>query len=214
MLWFIQMLPAYFLFTRLTRKIPKWFMFPVICILQAIPFVHTDRMIIDEYWERYAFFYAGYAFAPFFFQFAALVQKHVKIALVGLAVWAIINSLLVNLGLAPKPFIGLALGLIGAMAIITIGALAERARFARWIRYLGRNSIVVYLAFYWPMKFAAYLLVPIAFISSSPGLFTVIITALGLLGSLSIYWLINWRTEDKWLFRRPAWASIKPGQAS
>ena len=105
--------------------------------------------------------------------------------------------------------ISLALGLIGAMAIISFGALAEKARFASWISYLGKNSIVVYLAFYWPMKLAAILLMPVIFLSNHPGLFASVITVLGLLGSLSLFWLINWRTKDQWLFRRPAWATIK-----
>jgi uncharacterized membrane protein YcfT len=209
MLWFIQMLPAYFLFTRLTKKVPYWIMLPIAAVLHAFPVVHTDRMILDEFWNRYVFFYVGYVFAPFFFAFAAQAQKHVKLTLIGLVIWVIVNAVLVNYGLSTKPFVGLILGLIGAMAIISLGALAEMLQFAHWIRYLGQNSIVIYLAFFWPMKFFAFILAPVAIFHSNPGLFASAITILGLLGSLSLFWVINWRTKDRWLFRRPAWLTLK-----
>ena len=208
MLWFIQMLPAYFIFTRLTRRIPKWAIFSLACILHAFPVIHTDRMIIDEFWNRFVFFYAGYAFAPFFFSLVKYAQEHVKEALIFLFIWAITNGLLVNYGFADKPFVGVLLGLAGAVAIISTAALIEKVNFTNWIKYLGEHSIVIYLAFYWFMELAAYLLQPLTIFTANKGMFAMLITVFGILGSLSLYWLVNWKAKDRWLFSRPALLTI------
>ena len=111
MLWFIQMLPAYFLITRLTVRIPVWIMLVVASLLQAFPqivqaFVHAvppldaDRVLIDEFWKRYIFFYIGYIGAPYFFKFAEVVQKHTFYGVVGLVLWATLNASLVQAGLS------------------------------------------------------------------------------------------------------------------
>ena len=210
MLWFIQMLPAYFLFTRLTLRLPVWLVFAVAALLQAFPLFHTGRAIIDEFWSRYVFFFAGYVGAPLFFKLADWVQKNMLLSLLGLLLWVIVNGTLVNLGYADKPFVGLALGLVGATAIITFGALAAKFRFAYWLCYLGKNSIVVYLAFYWPMIIAATLMSKNSWFTSDHGTFALLITALGILGALLLFWSIGQNKLGRWLFTRPTWAFL-PG---
>ena len=42
-------------------------------------------------------------------------------------------------------------GLIGAVAVVTIAALMARSDLFKPLRYCGRNSIVIYLAFFLPM---------------------------------------------------------------
>jgi uncharacterized membrane protein YcfT len=208
MLWFIQMLPAYFLFTKLSRRVPVWIMLPFAAVMSVYSLPETNRMIIDAFWERYVFFYVGYIFAPYFFKLAAYVQRNVLRASIGIVIWGIINEVLVKGGLSTQPLIALFLGLAGATAILVLAALAEKSHVADWIRYLGEHSIVVYLAFYWPMKFSVYILAPVLGASMDHGLFVAVITIIGLLGSLSLYWLINWKTNDRWLFRRPRWAAL------
>ena len=209
MLWFIQMLPAYFIFTKITRFSPKWVIFIIACVLHAFPLFHTGRTIIDEFWNRYVFFFSGYAFAPLFFSMVKYVQENVRLTFVFLISWAITNALLVTYGMATKPFVGVFLGLAGATAILSIGALLEKVSFTDWIKYLGQHSIVVYLAFYWFMELAAYYLHEYTLFNIHRGLFASLITVAGIVGSLALFWLINWKTRDPFLFRRPAWAFIK-----
>lgn len=212
MLWFIQMLPAYFLFTKLTRRIPKWAMFALAAALQAFPPPDINRTLVDEFWVRYVYFYAGYAFAPLFFGFAERVADAPRWALGGLVAWAVANELLVNAGLAPKPGIALALGLAGAGAVITIAALLANAGRAEWLRYMGEHSIVVYLAFYWPMMATQSLLVDAGWLAD-PGLLGLVIAAAGIAGAFALYELTRRSRWTQWLFARPRWAHV-PGQAS
>ncbi|MCB9556265.1 MAG: acyltransferase family protein [Deltaproteobacteria bacterium] len=209
MLWFIQMLPAYFLLTRLIRRVPVYVVFPIVAALQVFPLFHTERVLIDEFWDRYVYFYAGYAFAPFFFRFAADVQKYLFLSLCGFSAWIVTNGAAVWLGYSKKPGLALGLAFLGAIAVIASGALAEKLRFAGWLRYLGRHSIVVYLAFYWPMKLAAVALLPVGFFRAHPTLFAASISAVGILSPVVLHRLINWRTKDRWLFARPAWATLE-----
>ena len=209
MLWFIQMLPAYFIFTKITRFSPKWVIFIIACVLHAYPQFDTGRTIIDEFWNRYVFFFSGYAFAPVFFSMVKYVQENVRLTFVFLIIWAVTNSTLVNMDIATKPFVGVFLGLAGATAILSIGALLEKVSFTDWIKYLGQHSIVIYLAFYWFMELAAYYLKVYPMFADHRGLFAILITAAGIIGSLSLFWLLNWKTRDPFLFQRPAWAYIK-----
>jgi uncharacterized membrane protein YcfT len=78
------------------------------------------------------------------------------------------------------------------------------------LRYCGRNSIVVYLAFFLPMAITRAILLKTHFITDI-GTMSVIITAAGVFGALALYWL----TRDTWakfLFERPAmfWLTPKP----
>jgi hypothetical protein len=46
---------------------------------------------------------------------------------------------------------GIALTAMGALAVIAGSALLARAHLLKGLRYAGRNSLVVYLAFFLPM---------------------------------------------------------------
>ena len=93
-LWFIYVLPVFFLFTRLVRSLPVWFVFVWAALLEALP-VHTGSVIFDEFAARYVYFFAGYAFAPQIFALAGAVRRNAGAALAGLAVWAVLEAVLV-----------------------------------------------------------------------------------------------------------------------
>jgi uncharacterized membrane protein YcfT len=78
------------------------------------------------------------------------------------------------------------------------------------LSYCGRNSIVIYLAFFLPMAATRALLVKTGVISDV-GTMSVIITAAGVLGSLALFWAAR-GTWAKFLFERPAmfWLTAKP----
>lgn len=207
MLWFIQMLPAYFIFTKLIRKLPKWPVLVIVILLQAFPLVHTNRIIIDEFWTRYVYFYVGYAFAPQFFQIAKLAQKNMGATVLAIIGWVIINSIFVFQGWVDKPIVGFIFGIAGATAIISIAALLSCLKYVDWIRYLGKNSIVVYLVFYWPMRLAAWFLLLLNE-TIDPGVYVFTITIVGILGSIALFWLVNLTQIFGWLFKRPQWTFV------
>ena len=60
----------------------------------------------------------------------------------------------------------------------------------RPLRYCGRNSIVIYLAFFLPMAATRTLLLKTGMIADV-GTMSVIVTAAGVLGSLALFWAVR-----------------------
>ena len=109
---------------------------------------HTGWLVIDEFAGRFVFFYSGYILATHIFAFAAAAQERPRLAAGLLVAWAILNGVFVFGGLADLPVVSLALGAVGAAAVVAVSALMARSDLFAALRYLGRNSIVVYLAFF------------------------------------------------------------------
>ena len=86
--------------------------------------------------------------------------------------------------------------------------IAAKYEAVRWIRYMGENSIVVYLAFFWFMTLTAYLLVGVFDFSDWIGTFGFLITAGGIVGSVGLFWLVRTNPLTAWLFERPRWLYI------
>src|SRR6476619_4825531 len=146
-LWFIYLLPIFFVVTKLTRGVPQLVIWSILAALE-IAHIETGWTVIDEFANRFVYFYTGYILASRIFQIAAAVQARPMIAALGLVVWALFNGFHVMLGLDGKPFISLTLGLIGAAAVVSVSALMAKSDVFAGLRYLGKHSIVVYLAFF------------------------------------------------------------------
>ena len=168
-LWFIYMLPVMFLITRLVMKIHWVIVLGFAAGLEIAP-VHTGWLLIDEFCSRYVYFFAGYALAQPIFRLAAWAQDNMSKALAYLGVWAVANGFLTlggypdaiatlysifgqgaPINLAQLPFLSLALGAAGAVAVVCLCAVLSQFKLANFLRYLGQNSIVIYLAFFLPM---------------------------------------------------------------
>src|SRR5450759_5723161 len=104
--------------------------------------------------------------------------------------------------MVPLPVISLALGLIGAAVVATVASLMALHDVFRPLRYCGRNSIVIYLAFFLPMAAMRTVLLKTGWIADV-GTLSVIITAAGVLGSLALFWAVR-GTWGRFLFERPA----------
>jgi uncharacterized membrane protein YcfT len=167
-------------------------------------------MIVDEFAARFVYFYTGYILAPHVFALAAHVQRRPELALAGLAIWALVNNLFVVKGLADLPFISLPLGLVGAAAVVAISALMARSDLFAPLRYCGRNSIVVYLAFFLGMAGARTLLIRTGIVADI-GTMSLLVTIAGLLGALALFWAVR-GTPLRVLFERPQalWLTPKP----
>jgi uncharacterized membrane protein YcfT len=205
MLWFIQMLALYFVVTRLTRRVPYWIILPIAALLQMFPF-DTGIHPLNAFGERYVFFYAGYIFARHFFDFAEWVRTHARQAMLGLVAWALINGFIVFNGWSELPGVLMLLGFAGASAVMAIASLIQNMRGVQWLRYLGQNSIVVYLGFYLPMHALI-----IAF--TALGLDRDLGTMAAAIGILSILCAValDRVTRNTWLaflFKRPKWAHL------
>jgi uncharacterized membrane protein YcfT len=208
-LWFIYMLPIFFVVTKLSRPIP-----PIVVwlILAALEIAHIDTgwTVIDEFARRFVFFYTGYMMAPRVFALAAAVQARPILALVGLAIWAMIDGMLAFGGYGDLPLVSLALGFVGACAVVSIAALIAQARLFDGLRYCGQNSIVIYLAFFLPMAATRTLLIH-THVISDVGTIAALTTIAGIIGALVWFWAAR-GTRLRFLFERPDWARLKPAR--
>ncbi len=210
-LWFIYLLPIFFVATKLARvlHIPPAVVWLFAAGLEIAP-VATGSTVIDEFAGRFVFFYTGYLFAPRIFALAANAQALPEAALAGLVAWGFLNGILVFNGFAELPFVSLALGLAGAVAVVSFSALLAKSDLAKPLRYCGRNSIVIYLAFFLPMAASRVALIKAGWIADV-GTICAIVTVVGVVGSLAMFWAVRW-TPLAFLFERPArfWLTPKP----
>ena len=205
-LWFIYLLPIFFVTVKATRDLPWWAIWLAGAALEILH-IDTGWTVIDEFAHRFVYFYTGYVFAPHVFALAARVQRKPTAALAGLAVWALINGALVLAGYAERPFVSLALAFIGAGAVVVVAALMARSDVFHPLRYCGQNSIVVYLAFFLPMAATRIVLLKTGIITDL-GTISLLVTAAGVAGALAWYWAVRGSSLG-FLFERPAWARLK-----
>ena len=150
-LWFIYLLPIFFVVTKLSRRDPA--AGGLACRRGAGDGACRNRLDGDRRILR--------ALRLFLFRLSVcqLMCSRCRIAradkpalaLAGLALWALVNGGLVMSGFSEWPLVSLALGFAGAGAIIVMGTLLARMQWLNFLRYCGEHSIVIYLAFFLPM---------------------------------------------------------------
>ncbi|TYC54079.1 acyltransferase family protein [Rhodobacterales bacterium] len=216
-LWFIYMLPVFFVVTKLLhgRGVPWQLVVAVAAGLQIAP-IHTGWLLVDEFASRFVYFYSGYVFAPQILRLAGWARERIGVSLALLLVWALVNGGLVHAGMSALPGIGLLLGVAGAGAIILTSALIVTWGQLRFLQHFGENSIVIYLAFFFPMALARVVLLKLGILDV--GTTSLVVTIVAVVSPMVLFWLIR-RTGIGWfLFRRPQWAYLggtfgKPRQA-
>ncbi|MHC1547103.1 acyltransferase family protein [Phyllobacterium sp. K27] len=229
-LWFIYLLPVFFIVTRLLKTTNVWLVFAASALLETLP-IHTGWLAIDEFCSRYVYFFAGYAFAPAIFKLAEQLRARPAIAAIILGIWAVLNGWLVfhpatapfNAwipqesymsgglgGWATVPIISLIAGFAGALAIVSTSALIvglPSKLVTVPLRWLGAHSIVVYLAFFLPMAVARTVLLKSGTITDI-GTISLLTVISGVVGPVILYGLIHITGYGAFLFKRPAWAHI------
>jgi uncharacterized membrane protein YcfT len=199
-LWFIYLLPVFFVVTKLTRGIPPLAIFLAAAAFEAAP-IETGWTMIDEFASRFVYFFIGYWLATTFFALARWVQDNPAPTFAALPIWAAANGALVFAGYAGLPGVSLALGLAGAVAVISVAALLARASLFDLLRHAGEHSIVVYLAFFLPMAATRTVLLKTGIVADL-GTVALIVTAMGVMVPLVLYWFVRGTWFD-FLFRRP-----------
>ena len=199
-LWFIYLLPIFFVAAKLTRRIPPPIVWFVAAGLEMAP-VDTGIVVIDEFTGRFVYFYSGYVLAPHVFRFADLAVSHRAAAIAGLALWAVLNGALVTMGWSELALVSLALGFLGAAAIVTLSALLARQDALTAIGYCGQHSLVIYVAFVLPMAAARIGLIKSGVIADA-GLISMLVTAFAIIVPLALHWAVC-GSRLRFLFERP-----------
>jgi uncharacterized membrane protein YcfT len=204
-LWFIYLLPVFFVVTKAARRLPAPAIWAAAALLE-MSHIATGWTVIDEFSARFVYFYSGYLFAQYVFALSDRARARPALALAGLALWALIDGGLVYAGCSEWPLISLMLGLSGACAIVVLGTLLARMHWLTFLRYCGEHSIVIYLAFFLPMAATRTLL---AGVIHDIGTISLIVTIIGVAGALAL-WRIALKAGANFLFERPAAFWIAP----
>jgi uncharacterized membrane protein YcfT len=206
-LWFIYLLPVFFVVAKATRKMHPAAIWAVAALLE-MAHIATGWTVIDEFCARFVYFYSGYLFASHVFALSDRARARPALALAGLGLWALVNGGLVVSGCSEWPLVSLMLGLAGACAIVTLGTLLAHAHWLNFLRFCGEHSIVIYLAFFLPMAATRTLLLRTGLIPDI-GTISLIVTVAGVVGSIAI-WRIALALGANFLFERPTAFWIAP----
>jgi uncharacterized membrane protein YcfT len=207
-LWFIYLLPLFFVTTKLLRRAPPWAVLVVAGALQMSG-LETSSTVIDEFAARYVYFYAGYLFAPAIFALADRARAEWLRTIPALLIWGVANGLAVRHGYSTLPGVSLLLGFVGAAAVVAVSALLAEMRALPRLRTLGGQSIVVYLAFFLPMAATRSILIKAGWIADA-GTIALIVTVIAIVVPIFVRTIVR-RTRLEYLFERPDFCRITGG---
>jgi uncharacterized membrane protein YcfT len=209
-MWFIYLLPIFFILVKATRGVPWWLVWLAGALLESAR-ISTGWTVVDEFAARFVYFFSGYLFAAPILRFAAAVGERRAAGVAYLVVWGAVNGLAVWSGIAALPGASLVLGFAGAVAVMTGASLLSRHDWMAPLRYCGEHSLVIYLAFFLPMAATRAMLLRSGVVADL-GLVSLLVTAAGVIVPLLLYWAVR-NTAFRFLFERPAWAWLKPAPA-
>lgn len=204
-LWFIYMLPFFFVVTKAGMRVPVALMWTAAAALH-VGELQTGMKVLDKFSEYYVFFYTGYAFAPLAFRLASAAAARRRLAFGALALWTALEAYAVFAGYSRLPLLSLVLAFAGIAAVVTAAALMSRSALFAPLRYCGEHSIVIYLAFFAPAMAMRAALMRLGLIDDA-GTMGVLVTLAGVLGALMVFWAVRY-TRLCFLFERPGWARL------
>lgn len=207
-LWFIYLLAIYFVVAKLLAPVPKR------AVLVAAAALHvfapeSGVFIVDEFANRFVFFYSGYALAPMVLAFADRMRTKPQLLLAaGLLLWAAVNAAGVQTGLALTRGPDLLFSYVGIAAVIAFAVLVNEGFVGRVLAYCGRNSIAVYLAFTVFMGPARIVALKLTGGEAATAV-ALLSTFAGVAGALALAWLVK-GTRAGFLFTRPGLFRLAP----
>lgn len=201
-LWFIYLLPIFFVFAKLVREVHPLIVLVFAAALETAR-VKTGWTVPDEFCSRLFYVMLGWYAARYVFAAAEVARGHKALALSGLALWAVANGAAVAFGYSELPGVSLLLGTAGALAIVAASALVAGTRIGAPLRYAGERSLAVYLAFFLPMAATRVILVKTGVIDDI-GWVSFIVTAAGVVVPLALHWIVMRSGRGRFLFERPA----------
>lgn len=220
-MWFLYILMAFFATAWCFRRVPALVLLLSIPLhlwddeiaRSAEPILGAGSGLLWEYCNRLVFFVLGWIAVSQFFQIAAWVRDHSLLSAALLSLWAAVNAVLVAQGLHELNWIGLALGIAGATAVIAFSSLVARSPAGAVLRGAGRNSLLVFTSFFLGMAASRTLLLRML-PNLDAGLLILPVFACALLTPFVLAWAIKRTRRGSFLIERPSWARRSNGLRS
>ncbi len=209
-LWFLYVLALFSLAVRLLRAWPPLLVLAIAAALQlAMPAHDISFKLGDKFCRYFVFFVVGYLFARHLFRLTDWARAHPRTNWAIFAVWFAWNGGMVARGLTFLPGMQLLMGCIGAVAIMLLATRLAEFQSTTALRWLGRNSIVIYLGFVVPLGLMRSFVVASAGGGLDAGTLSLLVTVLSVAGAAALYFAVR-NTPLRFLFVRPRWISIMP----
>ncbi|WP_180966775.1 acyltransferase family protein [Cohaesibacter celericrescens] len=211
LLWFIYLLPVYFVVLRLTKSVPMLAQFAV-AIAVKIYAAQTGIGVVDFFSKYYVFFLIGHFGRDIWFQLAETAQQNKLSAILGLVVWAAANGAIVYFGYDDVALVSVVMGAVGFMAVIDFMAILPKRGLAQVLRFCGERSLPIYLGFFLPMGIAR-LVIPKLF-DFGPGLTAFLVSMAAIVGAIVMYEIVMRLKVGTFLYVRPRWAKLPDRKAA
>jgi uncharacterized membrane protein YcfT len=218
-LWFIFVLPFFFLVLRWTRHWPAWLVLAAAAGLHVLAatapeggiYAMSSRLTgwfaLDSFALFLVYFALGARFSEFWLKRIALLSERPGYLALVIAVWLGCHMTGLSLGLTEIPGLTLLFGLAGALAVASLSVGLARWDIFGWLAAIGRNSLAIYVAFLIPMAALRHILVGY-FGFSDPGWIALSVFLAAVSACLMLAWLAP-RLGLGFLFTRPRWARLR-----
>ncbi len=198
-LWFIYVLPIFFLIARATTRLPQLVVLGVGLIANLAP-IHTGWLVVDESATFFFYFYLGHVAALHIQKIVDWVTENWALALGGLMTWAVVHGLLLDY--ATLPVVHVLFAGAGALALIGVAALLRYLPGMEPLRWVGRNTIVIYLGFFLPMAITRTVLLKSGLINDV-GTISLITSFAAVVGAVIMYLIAERLRLARFFYRKP-----------
>ena len=203
-LWFIVVLPVFYVFAKATSRLATVVVLAAALALHLAE-VHTGWMVIDEVSKHLFYFLVGYRMSEALTTLATTAARWPLVAVAGIGVWALLHA--ATIGYATIPGLDVVFALFGTAAMVATGGVLSRLPGLAWMRWIGKNTIVIYLAFFLPMAVSRTVLVKLGLIGDV-GLASFIVWLTAMVVPVAVYFAIKKTGYGLFLFEMPDWRRL------
>lgn len=204
-LWFIAVLPLFFIITRLCRDVPPPLMLGIAALLE-IMHIGPYSIWTDNTTSYYIFFLFGIYGAGIVHRVTDYFEANLKAAILAIFVFLPLNYLMVVMDWWNKPFLSLILTSYSLAVVIALGILANYSGRFSFLAFAGKNSLVIYLS-YVPFVILILGLLKKTPLSNDFSSLSLIAWGAGVFGALGLWFIVR-KTPLSFLFERPKWLKI------
>ncbi len=210
-LWFIYLLPIFFVALRLTQKLPMALQI-ALAILMKFTLTGTGVVIVDFFSTYYVFFLVGHFGRDLWFALAAAARQHKAASIAGILLWAIVNGLVVWFGYGDLVPVAIIMGVLGFIAVVDFMGIINEfflgRQLAKVFRFCGQRSLPIYLGFFLPMGISRILV--LKFGNGDSGLSAFLVATATVIGAILMYEIVKRIKIGTFLYVRPNWARLQP----